>query len=37
MPKSTYATDYSYKTQRRMNEQFIDALVAGLRLRMLFA
>jgi len=30
LPKSTYATDYSYKTQRQMNEQFIDALVARL-------
>ena len=30
LPKSTYATDYSYRTQRQMNEQFIDALVARL-------
>jgi transposase len=25
LPKSTYATDYSYRTQRRMNERFLDA------------
>jgi len=30
LPKTTYATDYSYKTQRRMNQQFIDALVEHL-------
>lgn len=30
LPKTTYATDYSYKTQREMNEQFIDAMVARL-------
>ena len=30
LPKTTYATDYSYKTQRGMNERFIDALVARL-------
>jgi len=30
LPKSTYATDYFYKTRRRMIEQFIDTLVTGL-------
>lgn len=30
LPKTTYATDYSYRTQRRMNQQFIDALVEHL-------
>ena len=28
LPKSTYATDYSYRTQRDMNERLIDTLVA---------
>lgn len=28
LPKTTYATDYSYRTQRDMNERFIDTLVA---------
>ena len=30
LPKTTYATDYSYKTQRHMNEQFIDIMVNSL-------
>ena len=30
LPKSTYATDYSYKTQRQMNERLLDALVDRL-------
>ena len=30
LPKTTYATDYSYKTCREMNERFIDALVERL-------
>jgi hypothetical protein len=30
LPKTTYATDYSYRTQRSMNERFIDALVNRL-------
>jgi transposase len=28
LPKTTYATDYSYTTQRNMNEELIDALIA---------
>jgi hypothetical protein len=27
LPKTTYATDYSYRTQREMNERFVDSLV----------
>ena len=27
LPKITYATDYSYRTQRQMNERFVDTLV----------
>jgi transposase len=27
LPKTTYATDYSYRTERVMNERFVDALV----------
>ena len=27
LPKTTYATDYSYRTERAMNEQFVDSLV----------
>ena len=27
LPKTTYATDYSYRTERAMNERFVDALV----------
>lgn len=27
LPKTTYATDYSYRTERVMNEQFVDTLV----------
>ena len=30
LPKTTYATDYSYQTDRAMNERFVDALVSGL-------
>jgi hypothetical protein len=30
LPKTTYATDYSYRTERSMNERFIDALVKRL-------
>jgi hypothetical protein len=31
LPKTTYATDYSYRTQRDMNERFLDALVDRMR------
>jgi transposase len=27
LPKTTYATDYSYRTERAMNERFVDALL----------
>ena len=27
LPKTTYATDYSYRTERVMNERLVDALV----------
>ena len=27
LPKTTYATSYSYRTQRQMNERFVDSLV----------
>ena len=30
LPKTTYATDYSYQTTRSMNERFLDYLVARL-------
>ncbi len=30
LPKTTYATDYSYRTDRAMNERLVDALVAHL-------
>ena len=30
LPKTTYATDYSYTTQRDMNERFVDALLGRL-------
>jgi hypothetical protein len=30
LPKTTYATDYSYRTQRSMNERFVDALMNRL-------
>ena len=30
LPKTTYATDYSYRTDRLMNERFLDYLVARL-------
>jgi transposase len=30
LPKKTYATDYSYLTDRTMNERFVDALVSCL-------
>lgn len=30
LPKTTYATDYSYRTQRGMNERLVDALVERL-------
>jgi len=30
LPKTTYATDYSYRTQRAMNESLVDALLARL-------
>jgi len=30
LPKTTYATDYSYRTQRVMNERLVDALVQKL-------
>ena len=30
LPKATYATDYSYKTTRQMNEQFVDGLLRRL-------
>jgi hypothetical protein len=30
LPKTTYATDYSYRTQREMNQRLVDALVARL-------
>ena len=30
LPKTTYATDYSYRTERVMNERLIDALVQKL-------
>lgn len=30
LPKTTYATDYSYRTQREMNERFVDELVKSL-------
>src|SRR3972149_6043408 len=30
LPKATYATDYSYQTERAMNERLVDALVARL-------
>ena len=32
LPKTTFATDYSYRTTRRMSERFIDALVSKARL-----
>jgi len=30
LPKTTYATDYSYRTDRAMNERFVDVLVSCL-------
>jgi hypothetical protein len=30
LPKTTYATDYSYRSDRAMNERFVDALVSYL-------
>jgi len=30
LPKTTYATDYSYRTDRAMNERFVDTLVSCL-------
>jgi transposase len=30
LPKTTYATDYSYRTERAMNERLVDELVACL-------
>jgi len=30
LPKTTYATDYSYRTDRSMNERFVDVLVSCL-------
>lgn len=30
LPKTTYATDYSYRTDRAMNERFVDVLVSHL-------
>ena len=30
LPKTTYATDYSYRTDRAMNERLVDALVSCL-------
>jgi hypothetical protein len=30
LPKTTYATDYSYRTERVMNERLVDALVQKL-------
>jgi len=32
LPKTTYATDYSYRTERGMNEQFVDSLVEHMSL-----
>jgi transposase len=32
LPKTTYATDYSYRTERGMNERLVDALVQQLSL-----
>lgn len=32
LPKTTYATDYSYRTERAMNEQFVDTLVKHMSL-----
>jgi transposase len=32
LPKTTYATDYSYRTERSMNERLIDSLVQQLSL-----